>query len=141
MKRMTLLRVAQTVNGAFGVLLDDDTLPFAVTLERPWLNNKKGESCIPDGAYLCQRVQSPKFGQTFEVTNVADRTSILFHKGNLMDDSHGCILVGEQFGDLQGKPGILVSGEGYGEFMQKLVDKQAFTLNVLTAKGGYFLNG
>ena len=133
MKTITLIRVADTDAGMFGVLLDEGT-PFALTLERRWLKNRVGESCIPDGVYMCERVQSPKFGDTFEVKSVPGRSAILFHKGNLMEDSHGCILVGEQFGALNGAPALLASGPGYQEFMDKLKDEQAFTIEIVSAK-------
>jgi hypothetical protein len=98
----------------FGVLLRDDGIPFALTLERPWLSNMQGRSCIPEGRYIAKRHVSPKFGETFWLQDVPGRSEILFHKGNLMDDSHGCILVGESFnGD-----GIAASREGFAEFMR-----------------------
>ena len=101
-------RVATGENGTFGVLIHEN-LPFAVTLEREWLDNKQNISCIPAGTYTCQRIYSMKFGETFEVTNVPNRTHILFHKGNLDDDSHGCILIGEWFGDIGGEHGVMSS--------------------------------
>lgn len=127
MKLFTLKRIADTENGTFGVLFDESE-PFAVTVERRWLNNKKGESCIPNGEYVCKRIQSPKFGDTFEVTNVNGRDAILFHKGNLQDDSHGCILVGENFARLNGKTSIAASGEGFAEFKDRLKDQNDFKL-------------
>jgi hypothetical protein len=129
MKVLTLVRVVETEDGTFGVLLDTG-VPFALTLERRWLRNAVGESCIPEGTYTCQRTLSPKFGATFEVTHVPGRTAILFHKGNLQDDTHGCILVGEQFGVLQGKTALLASGPGFEEFLNKLKNEVVFTLRV-----------
>lgn len=102
----------------FGVLLQEDQIPFALTLERPWKDNQRSISCIPAGAYTCKRVTSPKFGVTFEVLNVPGRQEILFHKGNIQEDSHGCILIGEQFGVLLNKPAILAAKEGFEEFMR-----------------------
>ena len=93
---ITLKRIASRDDGTFGVLLADGA-PFAVTLERPWRDNRRGESCIPPGAYTCIRVQSPKFGHTWMVKDVPGRSEILFHAGNVFADSHGCILVAERF--------------------------------------------
>jgi hypothetical protein len=101
-----------------------------VTLERPWLDNKKGESCIPAGHYECVRVQSPRFGDTFMVKDVPGRSEILFHKGNLSDDSRGCILIGEQFNPVLGKPGITASKEGFAEFLSLTSLTNSFTLNI-----------
>ena len=127
---LILKRVAYTEKGTFGVLIDNIGIPFAVTLERPWLRNKKMVSCIPEDTYVCKRVDSPKFGNTFEVTNVIGRSHILFHKGNLDDDSHGCILVGEQFGTLKKEPGILASKAGFSEFLTLLEDVDTFTIEI-----------
>lgn len=132
MKFIKLIRIAETEAGIFGVLLDDGT-PFALTLERQWLMNRVDESCIPPGTYVCERWQSPKFGSTFRVTNVPDRSYILFHKGNLEKDTQGCILVGEQFGVLNGKPALLASGPGFQEFMARLQDQWQFKLEITYA--------
>lgn len=113
---MKLVRVAQNSEATYGVLIQG-SVPFAVTLERPWRDNKVGESCIPAGSYQCKRVNSPTFGPTFEVSNVPGRTEILFHKGNLSDDTHGCILIGESFNPVVGRPGITASKEGFAEFL------------------------
>ncbi len=93
---ITLKRIASRDDGTYGVLLADGA-PFAVTLERPWRDNRRGESCIPPGAYTCIRVQSPKFGPTWMVKDVPGRSEILFHAGNVFTDSHGCILVAERY--------------------------------------------
>lgn len=93
---LTLKRIASRDDGTFGVLLANGR-PIAVTLERPWRDNRKGESCIPVGRYTCVRVNSPRFGLTWMVSNVPDRSEILFHSGNIFTDSHGCILVAERF--------------------------------------------
>ncbi|GAG80142.1 unnamed protein product, partial [marine sediment metagenome] len=106
MKALKLIRVAYIKDGTFGVLFDEET-PFCLTLEREWKDNRKGESCIPIGTYSCKRVISPKFGNTFEVCNVPGRSHILFHKGNLEDDSHGCILTGEEYGKYKNKVAVL----------------------------------
>lgn len=120
-------RVAFRDDGVFGVLLDGD-LPFAVTLERPWLNNKKQISCIPTGEYeicLCSQSRdygfkpSPKFGDTYQVLDVPDRSLILFHAGNTYLDTNGCILVAEQYHMFGDKPGVAQSRVGYEEFMKR----------------------
>lgn len=113
-----LIRVSYAKQGTFGVLLDGN-IPFCVTLERPWLGNRRKVSCIPSGTYICELIQSPKFGETFKVLNVPERSHILFHKGNLLDDTHGCILVGEYFDTLGSEPAILASGKAFAEFMER----------------------
>ena len=127
MKTFKLIRVARIEDGTFGVLIDTG-VPFCVTVERQWINNQAGESCIPIGDYDCKRVNSPNFGNTFEVTNVPGRTAILFHKGNIMDDSHGCLIVGEQFEPLNGKTAVLASGKAFEEFLKRVEGLDKFRL-------------
>ena len=129
-KKFKLVRFPSIQAGTFGVLLDE-ALPFCLTVERPWLNNQRNISCIPAGNYLCRRVESPKFGNTFEVMNVPGRSEILFHKGNIMDDSHGCIVVGEQFEPLDGKPAVLASGKAHEEFLGRLKETDFFSLEIV----------
>lgn len=74
-------------------------------------------SCIPTGTYKALRHVSPRFGETFQLQDVPGRSEILFHKGNIDDDTHGCILVGEQFNPVNGEDGIAASKEGFAEFM------------------------
>jgi hypothetical protein len=132
---MLLLRVADNSIATYGVLIHGGT-PFALTLERPWRENRRGESCIPAGRYTCRRVKSPKFGDTFEIVNVPGRSAILFHKGNIDDDTHGCILVGEQFEPVLGKPGIVASKEGFAEFLGLLRLVDEFPIEIVYAKEG-----
>jgi len=129
MKNIRLLRIAYLPDVTLGVLFDEN-LPFALTLERCWLDNKKSISCIPNGTYICQRVVSPKFGNTFEVKDVPERSHILFHKGNISDDSRGCVIVGEQFEPVNGKPGVLASAKGFNEFLARTKEMNEFLFTV-----------
>lgn len=133
--RMKLIRVAETPHGTFGVLLDGG-LPFCVTIERPWLDNQRNVSCIPAGNYVCGRTSSPKFGNTFEVCDVPGRSHILFHKGNLMEDTHGCIVLGEMFESLRGIPAVLSSGKAMDEFLDRTSTVNEFDLDVIGVKKG-----
>lgn len=135
MKSLIIRRVLTGGEGTFGVLVFEQ-IPFAVTLERQWLDNRPSVggvpgSCIPAGEYICKRVNSPRFGDTFEVADVPDRTHILFHKGNLDDDSRGCILVGESFSKLGKSSGIGASKAGYGELMAIMTGDDEFRLIVV----------
>lgn len=130
--RMTLKRIASNKDGTFGVLIYEG-IPFAVTCEREWLDNKTGVSCIPNGVYVCKRVMSPKFGDTFEITGVQDRSHVLFHWGNTQGDSKGCILVAEKFGTLKGHTAVLESrapGEGINEFLSLTKGVYEFSLDI-----------
>ena len=132
MTTLHLTRVStDTEVGTFGVLQwADARAPFAVTLENPWFDNERNVSCIPDGRYGCEHVDSPRFGSTWEVANVPDRTHILFHKGNTHVHTQGCILVGEQFTFLDGIPGVGASAAGFNEFHTRAFRLGRFQLEI-----------
>ena len=132
MKLFNLIRISGIEDGTFGVLLDDN-IPFCLTLERQWLSNRKSESCIPSGEYICQRITSAHFGETFEVMDVKNRSAILFHKGNLLADTHGCIILGEQFESLDGKNAVLASGKAFDEFMKRAEGENEIKFSIMWA--------
>ena len=117
-----IARIAYHPEGTFGVLLYQEApllplTPIATTCEEVWLMNQREVSCIPSGRYRCSRVNSPRFGPTWQVDAVPGRSHILFHRGNTIVDTKGCIMVGETFTKLDGKLAIGDSGKGYAEFM------------------------
>ena len=114
MKSLFLVRSSETPFGTFGSLLTDKGHPLILTLENPWRNNEPYVSCIPVGSYAFNRHLSPKFGETFIVEGVEDRTHILFHRGNQHTDTHGCVLTGEEYFyfDQPSKPGVSNPGLG-----------------------------
>ena len=109
------------------------SVPFAVTVEQPWRENMQDISCIPAGRYRCVQVDSPKFGNTFEVTGVPGRTHVLFHRGNSIQDTHGCILVAEEFGGTFNAPMIASSDKGFKEFLYITSSMISFDLIVYDA--------
>ena len=80
-----------------------DGIYFCDTLEdtvRDFGKNGKGkvygETAIPAGTYDVILSHSPKFKRTLpELLNVPYFEYIRIHAGNTAEDSHGCILVGE----------------------------------------------
>ena len=72
------------------------------TLELGWHNNKVRSSSIPEGTYPVVRHNSPKFGETFWIKNVPNRSAILIHAGNFHRHTLGCILVGDDHIDVNG---------------------------------------
>ena len=128
MKLVEIKRVASRSDGTFSTLAIDN-LPICVCLERPWLDNRKGESCIPAGRYQAKRILSPKFGETFAITDVPGRDGIRFHKGNILEDTHGCIVLGESFNIwASGACSVASSGPAFAEFMQRLAGEHEFIL-------------
>ena len=77
-------------------------------LERPWLDNKPNVSCIPTGNYRLEPWVRPSGQRAYLVTgnsccatpasldpdNGVTRWGILFHPGNRVEDSQGCMLPG-----------------------------------------------
>ena len=97
----TLTRYESTSSGTFGVLkLGHSTLH---TIERPWLNNKPFESCIPPGEYSLVPFTRPNGDNVYALvggsvsldkTDGYKRYLILIHSGNYMTDVVGCIAPG-----------------------------------------------
>ena len=71
-----------------------------VTLELPWNNNQHNCSCIPEGVYDVEEYVRPSGEHCFMVKDVPGRSAILIHKGNYNSDTHGCILPGIYFSDI-----------------------------------------
>ena len=86
------------------------------TIERPWKNNEPNVSCIPIGLYKMERRVSPKFGETWYMPDVPDRTWILMHVANFPKDVQGCIglgmgLMGDRIAVSQSKKAIALFEE------------------------------
>lgn len=68
-------------------------------LERPFINNFVNISSIYRDDYMCKFVplnsNVSRFDyEHFNVLDVDDRTAIAIHRGNCIDDSEGCLLIG-----------------------------------------------
>jgi hypothetical protein len=134
MKTVRIFRVENSKDGTFGVLSIDDQV-LCITLERPWLNNTRGNSCIPWGRFHCTRVQSKRFGDTFEVENVPGRSGILFHSGNRAKDSKGCIILAHKFYSFsETDRGVVNSKEAFSLFLQKMKGENNFMLLIADVK-------
>lgn len=74
-----------------------DGEPFGVSLERPWMENRRRVSCIPDGTYALGIRMSPKFRRSMlAVLDVPGRAGILIHGANHWSDLEGCIAIAER---------------------------------------------
>lgn len=124
---MTLATVAIIDEGCFSAMLWNG-VPFAVGLERTFEGSRV---VIPGRRTTCTRSKYHKGGyETFEIA-VAGHNRVLFHKGNVEENSEACVLVGESFEPFNGKPGIAQSGKGFEEFMKLTAGLQSFELEVL----------
>jgi hypothetical protein len=113
---LELIRLEETDAGTFGVLKVNKQV-FCVTLEPGDLENAENRSSIPAQQYTCRRVSSPAFGKTYQVLGVPGRSDILFHPGNTIADTAGCILLAEHFGKLAGDRAVLNSGNTFRQFV------------------------
>ena len=93
--KIELRRLDYTDGGTLGrVSVDGRHVCF--TVERPWRDNAPHVSCIPVGTYPLAWTDSPKFGRSLEIREVPNRSHILFHAGNRIQDCQGCVLPAEQ---------------------------------------------
>lgn len=124
-----IVRLETSVAGTFGILRIQKQV-FAGTLEPPDRLNARNVSSIPAGQYIAKRYQSPRFGSTFIVTDVPGRAGILFHGGNRVDDTAGCILIGEHIAKLKGDRAIKNSGDTFRAFLSELTMIDSFHLTI-----------
>lgn len=121
--KVLLERFAYHPEATLGKLTIEDEEFY--TAERPFRGNKKNVSCIPSGKYTCSRYTSKRFGETFIVDDVPNRTYILFHVGNFPEtDSQGCILIGEKI--MEGRPAISMSKKAMQRFRDTLKEEDKF---------------
>ena len=129
--KIDLIRLEEhPTDGTFGTLRIDGRA-FCVTLEPPDLNNAQDVSNIPPGNYKCRRYSSAAYPRTFEVTGVPNRSRVLFHYGNTVDDTHGCIILGQYFGKLRDNRAVLNSGNTFAAFMGMTANENEFDLNII----------
>lgn len=133
MKTLTLYR-SYFPHGTFSHLCDDNGNPFLVTVERPWLDNQPGFSCVPEGVYDLLPHESPKFGSCYALSapdlgvtiyGPSHRTHILFHPANKAVELEGCIAPGLEFGTLDGQWAVMASRAAFGNLMNYLAGKPA----------------
>jgi Family of unknown function (DUF5675) len=83
------------------------------TIELSWKNNETKVSCIPEGKYFISKRYSKKFQWHLEITNVENRSLILFHPANnALQELNGCIA-----------PVTKLSGPGLGLMSRKAFNK------------------
>lgn len=117
--------VLRFFDGDMPLMLDDEG--FLYTLELPWLDNKPMISCIPAGEHRCRRKVSPTYGETFEI-EVEGRTHILFHWGNWVRNTNGCVLLGLTRDPKI--PAVWHSKQAHNLFMETLEGVDEFMLTI-----------
>ncbi len=124
---LELLTVALRADGCFSVLKWQGK-PFAVGVEHTFEDELP---IIRKGLWRCVKSRYHKGGyDTYEIL-VPGHSRVLFHRGNTEEDSLGCIIVGESFGELKNKTAVLDSKGGFAEFMALMNGREDFLLNVV----------
>jgi hypothetical protein len=131
---LRLERVSEINGATLGVLMFNEW-PQLVTLEDAWRDNETNISCIPEGKYKIERVNSPRFGNTFTVKDVPQRSYIRFHWGNDSGDTNGCILIGLKFSPDK-KPSIAQSQAGFKRFMDLMSGVKDASIIIMSSYGG-----
>ena len=129
MRIVEIIRHEVADTGTIGVLKLDKRV-FCMTLEPADRLNKPNISSIPTGQYICVRDNSPRFGETFLVLDVPDRSNILFHPLNIVEETEGCIGLGQYVDKLRGRRAILNSGKTFKRFMQEMTGEDRFHLTI-----------
>lgn len=138
-----LVRWAYTPHGTFGTMTVGSYSCYIV--ERPWAANKPRESCIPEGIYplrmrespVVQRTTQGRFRQGWEVCNVPNRTFIMLHPGNTMDDLQGCLAPGKDIGLVKGKWAVTSSQIAFAELMAELEKQNDWDLHIYQMRADY----
>ena len=124
MAKLILNRFYQTEKGTLGMLdvhyADRNTTQFVCfTLENAWKDNEKRISCIPAGVYTLEKTLYRRKLPTVEVMDVPNRTYIKIRKGDTVDDTLGCPLLGT---------GYTISDNGYVTIQNSRVAYNRFKL-------------
>jgi hypothetical protein len=127
---MKLVRFLRDKDLTLGRWTTDENNEY-YTVERPWLDNKRNVSCIPDGNYTVKRVNSPKFGERmWEIADVSGRSHILVHVANYPFNVEGCVGMGMGvFPDLSG---VSRSKEAIENFYEETRHLEEFPLTIIT---------
>lgn len=130
---ITIERFAYAPSYTLGVLRVGEFECF--TIERPWLDNRAGLSCIPEGTYAgrLRRYYAGKYDVPGFV-EVPGRSDILIHKANRASELRGCVAPGMSVGVLGGETAVLQSETAFLEIMRRLrsaaVGKREFPIVV-----------
>ena len=80
-----------------------------------------GKTCIPDGTYEVLITWSPKFKRRLPLLiEVPGFDGIRIHPGNTVEDTEGCLLVGEKVIHVAGVPFLTHSREAFDRLFAKI---------------------
>jgi len=135
--------------GTFGELFMQD-LSQGYTVEQPWMNNQRFESCVPDGEYTLIPFDSPRYGRVFVMVNPelnvyafeeeclsdTDRFLCLFvHRGSYPENFQGCIGLGERLNEnINGQTWAANTKTACGKLMNTL-ERTEHKLTIMSVGG------
>lgn len=125
--KLLLKRIALKDTYTIGKLYIDGVY-FCDTLEDAVRDVKiKHETAIPKGIYKITLVSSPRFKRILpRLHDVPGFTGILIHRGNTIDDTSGCILVGENK-----KKGMVLNSTKYEvELVKKMTESNSKNITI-----------
>lgn len=130
-----ITRFCRGPQGVFGRLTAPTLELF--TVERPWRDNREGESCIPPGDYVCEPHDSERFPNTWAVVGgtvshwhsaETERSAVLFHVANTIDDIEGCIGPGLDLTGFGGRWAVTDSRRAMNEMRRVLPERFALSI-------------
>lgn len=136
MKRLTLVRKWIDPDRTMGELVYQGE-HFLFTMEPGAADTEFPR--IDPGFYHCVPHASEKFGDTWalegvDVTHWATvgiaRSTILFHRGNVDEETRGCILLGKGRGKVNNEPAVIRSQEAMTKLRDLIGDDGEFYLIV-----------
>ena len=133
MKTLTLTRIAKRADYTIGRLEDENGVKICDTLEPTWRNYKGGElkvprkSAVPEGTYPVVVTKSKKLGKYLPLlVGVPGFEGIRIHSGNTVNDTEGCILVGQNL--IKGK--VLLSRLTLEKLMRLIENEKRIFLTI-----------
>ena len=133
MKTLTLTRIAKRADYTIGRLEDENGVKICDTLEPTWRNYKGGElkvprkSAVPEGTYQVVVTKSKKFGKYLPLlVGVPGFEGVRIHSGNTVNDTEGCILVGQNL--IKGK--VLLSRLTLEKLMRLIENEKRIFLTI-----------
>ena len=133
MKTLTLTRIAKRADYTIGRLEDENGVQICDTLEPKYRDYKGGElkvprkSAVPEGTYPVVVTKSWKFGKYLPLlVGVPGFEGIRIHSGNTVNDTEGCILVGQNL--IKGK--VLLSRLTLEKLMRLIENEKRIFLTI-----------
>jgi len=119
---------------------NDIVLYSGISLERGWMNNQQGISCIPKATapYSVELEMSSRFKKDlWEIKGVPNRSECKFHAANYWHQLNGCVALGMALADIN-KDGYLdVTSSGLAmKAFHKALNGYKKAILIITGKPG-----